>query len=140
MANAVYPAYKTSALQAPPNLVTASLKCALVSTSSGAANYAYSASHAFFSDVPAGSIVAAGVVLSGKSVTAGALSASPVLFAAVPAPAGGQTGQALVFYVDTGSAGSSPLVGYVDTAAGLPVTPNGMDITISFSGAVLQLN
>lgn len=137
MANAVYPSYRSAMMQAPPNLATGALKCALVSTTSGATNYVYSASHANFSDVPAGSIVSAGVALTNKVVSGGALNADPVRFASVAAPGGGQIGQALIYYVDSGTPATSPLVGYMDTTTGLPVTPNGQDITVNFSGSVL---
>ena len=138
MANAVYPSYRNSAMQAPPNLATGNLKCVLVSTTSGATNYTYSAAHANFSDVPSASIVAAGVALTNKVISAASLNADPVKFTAVPAPPGGQIGQALIYYVDTGTPATSPLVGYMDTTTGLPVTPNGQDITVNYSGSVLS--
>jgi hypothetical protein len=42
----------------------------------------------------------------------------------------GDPSEAIVYYKDTGTAGTSPLIAYIDTATGLPVTPNGGDINI----------
>lgn len=39
---------------------------------------------------------------------------------------------ALVIYKDTGTENRSPLIAYIDTAQGLPITPNGGDITINW--------
>jgi len=48
----------------------------------------------------------------------------------------GNTVEALVIYVDTGSAATSPLVAYIDTSVtGLPVTPNGGDITVTWNAS-----
>jgi hypothetical protein len=46
----------------------------------------------------------------------------------------------VILYKDTGSSSTSPLLGYIDTATGLPVTPNGGNITINWaSGQVATL-
>jgi hypothetical protein len=48
----------------------------------------------------------------------------------------GASCESIVVYKDTGSAATSPLVAFFDTATGLPVTPNGGDIIITWdSGA-----
>jgi hypothetical protein len=44
----------------------------------------------------------------------------------------GDQSEALVIYKDTGSAATSPLIAYIDTATGLPVTPNGADVTVTW--------
>ncbi len=143
MANSIYPTYKQSILAA---LAAGTLKVALVSTTSGPAgsNYVYAAADAFFSAVPAGSIVAAGEALAGMATAlSGAtatLTAGPVTFAAVAVPANaGQKGEALVFYIDTGTPATSQLVAYGDAENGLPVTPNGNDITLTFTSSTLTL-
>ena len=42
----------------------------------------------------------------------------------------------LVIYIDTGTASTSPLVAFLDTSVtGLPVTPNGGDITITWNAS-----
>jgi hypothetical protein len=44
----------------------------------------------------------------------------------------GATVEALVLYKDTGTEATSPLILYLDTATGLPFTPNSGDVTISW--------
>jgi uncharacterized protein YigE (DUF2233 family) len=41
-----------------------------------------------------------------------------------------------VIYIDTGTAGTSPLVAYIDTGVtGLPVTPNGGNINVTWNAS-----
>jgi hypothetical protein len=48
----------------------------------------------------------------------------------------GNSVEALVIYVDTGTAATSPLVAYIDTGVtGLPVTPNGGNISITWNAS-----
>lgn len=88
--------------------------------------------HEFLSDVPAGARVATSGNLASKTATDGVADAADVTFSAVT----GDQSEALVIYKDTGVAGTSPLIAYIDAATGLPVTPNGGDITVQWdSGA-----
>ena len=137
MPNAVYNSFKALTLSPGVDLVTANVKAALVTVTTGTTNYAYSAAHANFSDVPAGSILAAGVALTSKALVGSVLNAASVVWPLVPA-GGGETGQAIILYIDTGTAATSSLIGYIDTAAGIPVTPTGQDITLSWSSSVLS--
>jgi len=70
------------------------------------------------------------VALASKTGSAGTLSAANTVWTSV---SGGQAAY-IVLYKDTGSAATSPLIGLIDTATGLPVTPNGGDITAAWSG------
>jgi len=143
MADVIYPTYKTVSMTPGLDLVAGStLKACLVSTTTGATNYVYSAAHQFFSAVPSASIVAAGVALSGKAApigTPGTLTASPVVWPSV-ALVGSTHGEAIIIYNDTGAPDTSQLVAYLDTETGLPVTPNGANITLTWSGNVLTLS
>jgi len=78
-------------------------------------------------------IVATSANLSSKTSTLGVADAADVTFTAVS----GSSVEAIVVWKDTGVSGTSPLIAYIDSAsAGLPVTPNGGDITITWdSGA-----
>lgn len=73
-------------------------------------------------------IVATSSNFSGKTVTGGVADASDVTFSAVS----GSTVEAIVIYKWTGSSATSRLIAYIDTATGLPVTPNGGDITVAW--------
>lgn len=48
---------------------------------------------------------------------------------------GNTAAEAIVIYKDTATATTSSLIAYIDTATGLPVTPNGGDITIQWAAA-----
>ena len=84
--------------------------------------------HQFLSDVPSGARVATSANLSSKTATLGVADAADVTFSAVT----GDQSEALVIYQDSGSAATSRLIAYIDTATGLPVTPNGADITVTW--------
>lgn len=134
MANAIYPKYKETILGAATNtnLLTGTVKVALVDTGV----YTYSATHQFVSSLT-GVVGTAGTIGATKSVTNGLFDGGDVTFSAVS----GNSVEALVIYVDTGTAGTSPLVAYIDTGVtGLPVTPNGGDITITWNASgIFQL-
>jgi len=83
--------------------------------------------HEFLSDVPGAARVATSATLTGKSITLGVADVQDFAFTAVT----GDPSEAVIFYVDTGTASTSSLVSYHDTATGLPVTPNGGDINIA---------
>lgn len=129
MANAIYPLYKQALLTGDTNIdiENGTVKCALVDTGT----YTYSASHQFLSSLTG--VVGTAQTLSTNTVTNGVFdSATNPTYTAVT----GATVEALVIYIDTGSAGTSRLVAYIDTGVtGLPVTPNGGDITVTWNAS-----
>lgn len=71
-------------------------------------------------------------VFGTKTVTDGVADAADITFTAVT----GATVEAIVIFLDTGVAANDLLIALIDTATGLPVTPNGGDITVAWdSGA-----
>ena len=56
-----------------------------------------------------------------------------------PAPAftavSGATCESLVFFKDTGTPSTSNLLWWFDTATGLPLTPNGGDVNVTFNAS-----
>lgn len=125
MANAIYPKWKEAVIQGSANSSLAgNVKAILVDT----ADYTYSAAHDFLDDVPSAAIVATSANLGTKTYTNGTFDTADFTFTAVT----GDVSEALIIYIDTGSAATSRLVCYRDTnVTGLPVTPNGGDITVS---------
>jgi hypothetical protein len=126
MARAIYPKYKEAILSGGANtdLVTGTVKVALVDTGT----YTYSAAHDFLNDISG--VVGTAITLAGtKTTTNGTFKTSTATqtFTAVS----GSTAEALIYYIDTGVAGTSRLVYYDDEATGLPVTPNGGDVTLT---------
>lgn len=115
---------------------TAVIKCALVR------GYTFSSAHKFVSDVTGagGTLVATSAALTSKTVTNGVADAADVTFTAVAA---GAAIPAIVIFQSSAVTGGADvaataqrLIAYIDTATGLPVTPNGQNITISWdSGA-----
>lgn len=110
----------------PINVLTSTVKCALVR------GYTPSqANHEFLSDVTGaggGTIVSTSAALSGKSQTGKVFDAANSSFVAVPA---GAACNHQVEYIDTGNAATSRLL-FCHDSGGLPVTPNGQDIAITF--------
>lgn len=82
----------------------------------------------FVTDVSSGNIVARSGNLSSKSATLGVLNAANVTFTSVT----GSQCPYVIVYKDSGTDSSSPLIVKIDTATGLPVTPNGGDITVQW--------
>jgi hypothetical protein len=87
------------------------------------------------SDISSGARIATSGNLTSKTVTGGVADAADVTFSAVS----GVTAEAVVLYKDTGSASTSRLIAYIDTASGLPVTPNGGDIVVTWSNAANKI-
>jgi hypothetical protein len=128
MANAIYPKYKEAIIQSSANSsLTGTVKVALVDTGT----YTYSAAHEFYSSL-SGVVGTDQTIGATKSYTNGVFDGGDVTFTAVS----GATVEALVIYIDTGVAGTSRLVAYIDTGVtGLPVTPNGGDITVTWNAS-----
>lgn len=132
MANAVYPKWKEAVMQASANSsLGGTVKVALVDTGT----YTYSSAHEFLTSLSG--VVGTAQTLGSKTFTNGTFDAADVTFTAVS----GATVEAIVIYIDTGTAGTSRLVAYLDTGyTGLPVTPNGGDIGITWAaGGIFTL-
>lgn len=86
------------------------------------------ATHEFWSSVNS-FVVGTPQTLANKTNTNGIADADDVTFATVTA---GSTVNYIVIYRDTGVAGTSQLVAFVDTATGLPLSTNGGDITVQW--------
>lgn len=82
----------------------------------------------FLNDIGAGMRTAISGALASKTTTAGVADAADVTLSSVS----GSTSEILVIFKDTGSAATSPLICKMDSYNGLPVTPNGGNITVAF--------
>ena len=129
MANLLYDTARKSFLAGELDWDADAIKVTLLDTS----NYVYSSAHDFFNDITAGGQVATSGAFVGKTTTAGTADASDVTLSAVS----GSVSENLIIWEDDASASDSDrLIARIDTATGLPVTPNGGDITITWdSGA-----
>jgi phage tail sheath gpL-like len=88
----------------------------------------------FLSDLA--STVATSANLTTKTTTNGVADADDVTFGSVAA---GAAISYIVVYQDTGSAATSRLIAAIDTATGLPVTPNGGDITVQWDAGANKI-
>lgn len=126
MSNTLYPKAKQALLTAGFNLTTDTIRALLVDLN----DYTYSAAHEFLSDIPSAARVATSGPLVNKTVTNGVFDADDPTFTA----ATGDQSEAVVLYKDTGTATSSRLLLFLDTAQGFPVQPNTGDIIVQFDG------
>jgi hypothetical protein len=129
MPNALYPLWKQSILQfaANNNLSSGTVNVALIDTGV----YTYSAAHQFWSSASS-AVVGTPQVIGSKTFTNGVFDGADVTYTAVT----GNSVEALIIYIDTGTAGTSPLVAFIDTGVtNLPVTPNGGNISIVWNAS-----
>lgn len=123
MANALYDKGREKFLTGTISWSSDNIKVVLVDAADYSVNLT---THEFLSDVASAGRVATSGNLASKTTTGGIADAADITFTAVT----GDPSEALIIYKDTGSAATSPLIAYIDTATGLPVTPNGGDITV----------
>lgn len=132
MANVLYDLGRESFLKGEISWSGDTIAIALVDSALYTPNLA---TDQFLSDVVAGgAVIASFSGMTSKTTAAGVADAADVTFSTVT----GAVSEYLVVYQDTTVAGTSRLIGLLDSAGvtGLPVTPNGGDIQITFdSGA-----
>lgn len=125
MSNAVYPKALDAFLAGSVDFVTDTIKVQLLDST-----YTYSAAHDFLDDITG--TVGTATALSGKSTVNGEAFASDTTIPAVPS---GSTVTALVVYQDTGTAGTSQLLAFIDTKAdttAISVVTNDEDIIVAW--------
>lgn len=133
MANALYDKGRQGFLDGSIDWDTDSIKAVLVR------GYTVNLStHDMLDDVTTagGTLVATSAALGTKTVTDGVADAADPTLTAVTA---GAACPCIIIYKDTGTASTSRLIAYIDTATGLPVTPNGGDITIQFDSGTNRI-
>jgi hypothetical protein len=128
MANALYDLGRNSFLRGEIVWQTDTIKVVLVDAGAYTPNLA---THQFLSDIPGGARIATSAALTSKTTVAGVADAADPVFVG----ATGVQSEYLVVYQDTGSAATSRLIVFIDTATGLPVTPNSGDINVIFSAS-----
>ncbi|MFW9894102.1 MAG: hypothetical protein ACFFFO_18000 [Candidatus Thorarchaeota archaeon] len=82
----------------------------------------------YLDDIASAAIEATSGNLTTKAVTAGVADADNVTWSSVS----GDECEEVVGYADTGASSTSRLIFNIDTATGLPVTPNGGDIQVTW--------
>ena len=109
------------------DMVNDDIKVALIDT----ALYTFNASNEYWSSASTAQ-VGSSVSLTSKTITNGVFDAADVVFTSVT----GASIEAIILYKNSGFAGTSPLIAYIDVvASGLPVTPNGGNITVQWAAS-----
>ena len=132
MANVIFPKYKEALLSGAANidLTASTVRVALIDTGT----YGYNAADTFITALTGASVVGTAQPIAGtKSVTGGKFTSTnlTVTFTGVT----GATVEALIIYIDTGTAGTSRMVAFFDLVSGLTLTPNGGNVTVSFNAS-----
>jgi len=133
MANALYPLWKEALIQGSANSAlngsgTTGVYCALVDTGT----YTYSAAHQYYSSL-SGVVGTDQEIGATKTYANGVFDGADITFPSVS----GASAEALVLYVKNAGANTTwRLVAYIDTGVtGLPVTPNGGNITVTWNAS-----
>lgn len=134
MANTLYDFGRQRFLEGQFNWLTDTIKVILVDTGAYSPNFT---THQFLSDIATSARIgtSSGVALTSKTTTGGAADAADITFSAVT----GASIEALVIFKDTGTEGTSPLIAFIDTATGLPITPNGGDIICTWDNGTNKI-
>lgn len=133
MANAIYPEYKedlllgTASRDLDNNTATDGPFCALVDTGT----YTYAGTHEFYSELSG--VVGTDQRITTPTCTNGTFDGDNITYTSVT----GNSVEALVIYRKNAGANTTwALVCYIDTSVtGLPVTPNGGDITVTWNAS-----
>ena len=132
MANALFDKARQRFLEGQFNWTTDTIKAVLVDSGTFTVNLS---AHEFLSDVGGGARISTSGAFTGKATTGGAADANDVTFTSVT----GASIEAIIIYKDTGSDATSPLIAYIDTATGLPITPNGGDIIVTWDNGANKI-
>lgn len=139
MANALFDPGREGFLAGEIDWDTAVIKVSLVR------GYTFSAAHKFVSDVTGagGTLVATSGALGSKAVTSGIADGADITWTAVAA---GAAITGLLIYQSSAVGGGADvaataqrLIAWIDTATGLPVTPNGGDITVTWDNGANKI-
>ena len=134
MANALYVAFRNGVLGSHATRVDLDadmIKAVLIDHGTDTPNVT---TDDFYNDISAGIVGSLSSALTSKTigtVAAGVFDADNVTFTAVS----GNSVESVNLLKDTGTTSTSDLIAYFDTGTGLPVTPNGGDITVTWNAS-----
>ncbi len=134
MANALFNSYRNLVLGAGLNLSSLTIKAMFVDHG---VDTPATATDAFISDILSGArvpAIASCPALGTKtlgSVGVGVFDAADAVFTALS----GASVESLILFEDSGVEATSDLLDFWDTATGLPLTPNGGDVTVQWSAS-----
>jgi len=132
MANALFDKARQRFLEGQFNWNTDTIKAVLVDTGTYTVNLS---AHEFLSDIGTGARISTSGAFTGKTTSGGAADANDITFTSVT----GASIEAIVLYKDTGTDATSPLIAFIDTGTGLPITPNGGDIIVTWDNGANKI-
>ena len=132
MANSLYDTGRAAFLGADVDWLVDDIRIILIDAADYTVNLAVDD---FLNDIPGAARVATSGSLGSKTSTAGVADAADVTFTAVT----GDVSEAIVIYKHTGTETTSQLIAYIDSATGLPVTPNGGDIVVAWDNGANKI-
>jgi len=131
MANALYDHGREGFLDGTIDWDTDAIRAVLIDTGVYTVNLATDEDYADLSGV----VGTESDAFTTKTVAAGVADADDITFSAVS----GATVEAIVIFQDTGVAANDRLIAYIDSGTGLPVTPNGGDITVQWDAGANKI-
>jgi len=133
MATGLYDKGRQAFLEGSIAILSVNVKAILVDAGAYSADLA---AHDFLDDIPVGARIATSANLASKTSTNGVFDAADVTFSTVT----GNSIEAIVLYNDSpATEGTKHLIAYIDNATGLPVTPNGGDITVQWDSGTNRI-
>jgi len=131
MANAGFTAYRNLVWTAGPDINAGTIKAMFVDH---ADDTPVVATDDFINDIASAARVpalASCPTLGTKTFTNGVFDAADTVFSALT----GDQSESMILLRDTGTESTSNLLLYSDTASGLPITPNGANVTVVWSSS-----
>jgi|KBSSwiS6_1023812.scaffolds.fasta_scaffold07448_2 hypothetical protein len=131
MANAGFTAYRNLVWTAGPDINAGTIKAMFVDH---ADDTPVVATDDFINDIASAARVpalASCPTLGTKTFTNGVFDAADTVFSALT----GDQSESMILLRDTGTESTSNLLLYWDTASGLPITPNGANVTVVWSSS-----
>lgn len=134
MANALFASYRNLVLSAPPNLSSATIKAMFVDHADDTPN---TSTDDFIDDIASAArvpAIASCPSLGSKTlgtVATGTFDAADATFTTLS----GDQVESLILFEDSGTEGTSDLLAYWDTATGIPLLPNGADVTVVWNAS-----
>lgn len=132
MANALYGKGREKFLNADIDWSVDTIKVALVDT----ASYTVAIDTDEFYSTVSAAVVGTPQTLASKTATLGVADAADISFTGL---VGAPSIEALVIYKDTGVAATSPLIAYIDTASGLPVTSGATQVDVAWDNGANKI-
>lgn len=132
MANALYNSGKFGLMTKQVDLVNDDIRAILIDN----ADYTVDlAAHDFLDDIPVAARVKTAALANKSVLAAGVFDADDVDLGNTA----GDQSESIVLYLHTGTESTSRLIAYIDTATGLPVTPNSGPIIIQWDNGANKI-